>query len=84
MEILYILLVLLVVTRAFGELAERLGQPALLGELLSGVGLGLFVSRYAGSFPVLSQLEGDRVFRAITDLGIFFLHAPRGSGATAP
>lgn len=73
MEILYVLLVLLVVTRAFGEVAERLGQPALLGELLSGVGLGLLVSRYAGIFPILSELEGDRVFRAVTDLGIFFL-----------
>jgi Kef-type K+ transport system membrane component KefB len=73
MEILYVLLVLLVITRAFGELAERLGQPALLGELLSGVGLGLLVSRYAATFPVLSGIEEDRVFRAITDLGIFFL-----------
>ena len=41
MEILYILLVLLVVTRFFGELAERAGQPALVGELLSGIVLVL-------------------------------------------
>lgn len=29
MNILYILLVLLIVTRTFGELVERAGQPAL-------------------------------------------------------
>jgi Kef-type K+ transport system membrane component KefB len=32
MEILYILLVLLIVARVFGEIATRLHQPALVGE----------------------------------------------------
>ncbi|MGE0825192.1 MAG: cation:proton antiporter [Candidatus Binatia bacterium] len=73
MEILYILLVLLVVTRFFGELAERAGQPALVGELVSGIVLGLVVGQYAATFPILSGLTEDRVFIAMTDLGIFFL-----------
>lgn len=42
MEILYILLVLSVITRAFGEVAVRCGQPALVGELLSGIALEEF------------------------------------------
>jgi len=73
MEILYVLLVLLVVTRSFGELAERVGQPALVGELLSGVAIGLVVMRWQPVFPVLSELDTNSVFRAVTDLGIFFL-----------
>ncbi len=73
MHILYILLVLLIVTRLFGELAERFGQPALLGELVSGILLGLVVHHFEGFFPVLSGLVDNEVFTAITDLGIFFL-----------
>ena len=73
MEILYILLVLLIATRAFGEVAVRVGQPALVGELLAGVLLGIVVTRNRATFPVLADLPGDPVFAAITDLGIFFL-----------
>ena len=38
MDLFYVLLILLVVTRAFGELAERLRQPSLVGELIAGIG----------------------------------------------
>ncbi|MGW8311941.1 MAG: cation:proton antiporter [Desulfuromonadales bacterium] len=73
MSIIYILLILLVITRIFGELSERLGQPALLGELVSGICLGVLVHHYHQTFPVLAGLSKDPVFKAITDLGIFFL-----------
>lgn len=73
MELLYVLLVLLVVTRACGELAERLQQPALVGELIAGIVLGVVVARFSASFPVLTDLPDNEVFTAITDLGIFFL-----------
>jgi len=73
MEILYVLLVLLVATRALGEVAVRVGQPALVGELLAGVLLGIVVGLYGQSFPILAELSDDRVFASITDLGIFFL-----------
>jgi Kef-type K+ transport system membrane component KefB len=43
MEIFYVLLVLLAITRAFGELAVRFQQPALVGELLSGIVLGAVI-----------------------------------------
>ena len=73
MEILYVLLVLLIATRAFGELAVRVGQPVLVGELLAGVVLGIVVTHNSETFPVLAELSDDRVFAAVTDLGIFFL-----------
>lgn len=73
MEILYVLLVLLVATRLLGELAVRVGQPALTGELLAGVLIGILVTFQSDAFPVLSALGEDHVFRSITDLGIFFL-----------
>lgn len=73
MEILYILLVLLLVTRVFGEIAVRLGQPALLGELIAGIALGAIATPYSGSFPELAGLTEDPVFVALSDLGIFFL-----------
>jgi Kef-type K+ transport system membrane component KefB len=73
MEILYILLVILVVTRLGAEIAERLGQAALVGELIAGVMLGVVAGQFSGAFPVLSDLGDDRVFQALTDLGIFFL-----------
>lgn len=73
MSIIYILLVLLIVTRIFGEISERLGQPALLGELISGICLGGLVHHYDQSFPVLANLSNNEVFSALTDLGIFFL-----------
>ena len=73
MAIIYILLVLLIVTRFFGEIAERLGQPALLGELVSGILLGLLVRHYDQTFPILAGLSENEVFSSITDLGIFFL-----------
>ncbi len=46
METLCILLILLLATRALGELAVRLGQPALVGELLAGIGLGTVATQY--------------------------------------
>ena len=73
MEILHILLVILVVTRLAGELASRVGQPALVGELIGGVWLGVVVHRFDATFPVLSELSSNEVFVGLTDLGVFFL-----------
>lgn len=73
MDLFYVLLILLVVTRAFGELAARVGQPALVGELVSGVVLGAIIAQNADVLPSLAVLQGNEVFEAITDLGMFFL-----------
>jgi Kef-type K+ transport system membrane component KefB len=73
MELLYILLTLLVVTKLFGEIAVRVGQPALVGELLSGIAVGIVASSFSESLPVLSELTENEVFIALTELGVFFL-----------
>lgn len=73
MEILFILLVLLVITRAFGEFAARLGQPALVGELLAGISLGIVVQFLPELFPIMKNINDNEVFMSLTDLGIFFL-----------
>ncbi len=73
MDIIYILLILLIITRAFGELAVRFRQPPLIGELIAGIVLGIIVKSYSDSFPRLAGLTENEVFTAITDLGIFFL-----------
>jgi Kef-type K+ transport system membrane component KefB len=73
MEIFYVLLVLLVATRTLGEVVVRFKQPALVGEILAGVLLGLIVAQYSGTFPVLADLPDNPVFVALTHLGIFFL-----------
>lgn len=73
MELLYILLVLLVVARLFGEIAERLQLPPLMGELIAGLALGLVGHYYSELFPVLARVPEEEVFHSITDLAIFFL-----------
>ena len=51
MELLGILLLLLVLTRSFGEFANRLGQPPLLGELIAGIALGRSLTPSLIPFP---------------------------------
>ena len=73
MDLFFILLVLLVATRTFGEAAERLGQPALVGELIAGIVLGTLAAQYADLLPHIAGLDQDPVFDSITDLGMFFI-----------
>jgi Kef-type K+ transport system membrane component KefB len=40
-QFLLALIAIFVAAKAFGEIAERLGQPAVLGELLGGVAIGV-------------------------------------------
>lgn len=73
MDLFFVLLVLLVLTRTFGELAVRVGQPSLVGELIAGIVLGAVVSWHRDWFPDLASIEGSAIFNAITDLGMFFI-----------
>lgn len=87
MTTLIILLVILAVTRSAAEIAERIGQPALVGELVAGIGLGAVFAALGQGLgaldPELVQNSGgplscgglvsENVFRSFVDLGVFFL-----------
>jgi Kef-type K+ transport system membrane component KefB len=73
LEILLELLVLLLVARAFGEAAERLGQSASVGELLAGMMLALAATLWGNDIAVLAALAGSEALGHAASLGIFFL-----------
>lgn len=78
MELLYVLLVLLLVTRLLGELAKRMGQPPLIGEVIGGIVLGALADQFPNIFPQLTHLTENKVFSTLTDLAIFFLMLSAG------
>lgn len=73
MHLLYILLILLLVTRIGSEIAVRLKQPALVGELLGGVLLGILIVSAPESAEAIAELDQDATFQAVLDLAVFFL-----------
>lgn len=73
MEAFFAILAFLVFTRLFGELAERLSLPSLVGELLSGVLLGVMTVRLVGWLPELAGLRESESLALITDFSMFFI-----------
>jgi Kef-type K+ transport system membrane component KefB len=73
MDFLYILLVLLLVTRACSEIAVRMDQPALVGELIGGILIGAVVSISVDASATIAQIDSDETFQAVLDLAVFFL-----------
>lgn len=73
MQLLYILLILLVVTRTCSEIAVRLKQPALVGELLGGVLIGVAIAFAPNAPDAIAELDQDETFQAVLDLAVFFL-----------
>ena len=58
------LLLLLAVARFFGEIMERLKQPAMIGEIIAGIMLGP---------SVLNFIHRTEELKVISDLGVFLL-----------
>ena len=63
-----VLAAILVAAKAFGELAERIGQPAVLGELLAGVLLGGSVLGIVPADGVEAEL-----IHVLAELGVLLL-----------
>src|ERR687893_1519336 len=63
-----ILAVMLIAAKLLGELAERFGQPAVLGELIAGVLLG-------GSVLALIPVDGTgaEIIHVLAELGVMLL-----------
>lgn len=55
---------LLVFAHAFGRIAERMGQPALLGQMLAGIALGP---------AALGWINPSAAFSAVADLSVLFV-----------
>ena len=73
MDILFHLLAFLIIARVFGELAERLGQPASVGEIVSGIVLVSAAAWFGQALPFLGQLVASDALEAAAQIGIFFL-----------
>ena len=65
MTLLGVLAAIILATKLLGEIARRLGQPTVLGELLAGVLLG------ASAFGVVNTHEP--VLKAFADIGVLVL-----------
>jgi len=63
-EIIFKIVIILFAAKVFGELAERIGQPPVLGELLAGVVLG-------GS--LLGLIEQNSALILLAELGVIIL-----------
>jgi Kef-type K+ transport system membrane component KefB len=64
-DFLIVLFVILVAAKLLGELAERTGQPAVLGELIAGVLLGV---------SLLGLVDpSDEVLHLLAELGVILL-----------
>ncbi len=64
MTLIEALLLLLIVSRVIGEIVERLGQPAMIGEIAAGVLLGP---------SALGLIQFTPEIKAIADLGVLLL-----------
>jgi len=72
-DILSLILVLLVVTRVFAVLAERVKLPAIVGELVAGVALGFLLRGSHDALILLRSACQSETFIALASLGMFFL-----------
>jgi len=73
LEVFIELLVLLMLTRALGEAAERLGQPASVGEIVAGIALASLAVWFGDSIPFLESLIASEILEYVANLGIFVL-----------
>ena len=67
------LLVLLVATRVFGEVAERIGQPASAGEIMAGIGIAGLIAWIGPGIPFLENLATSHGLELVASVGIFVL-----------
>lgn len=66
------LLILILITRLFGELFERFRQPASVGEIFAGVFL-VFVAAVPFASPIIGNLPHSPFLEITAEFGIFFL-----------
>jgi len=69
-QILYTLIIILLAAKLGGDLVERMGQPAVLGELIFGVILG---NLYLIGVPWFEALKGHPSVAVLAEIGVILL-----------
>jgi Kef-type K+ transport system membrane component KefB len=69
-EVLYALIIILLAAKLGGDLMERWGQPAVLGELIFGVFLG---NAYLLGIPWFEMLKGHEAVTVMAEIGVIIL-----------
>jgi Kef-type K+ transport system membrane component KefB len=67
LQLLLVLALIVVVAKVAGDLAHRLGQPAVFGEILAGLLLGPTALNILG-WPVFAPHEGESLLAVLLDL----------------
>ncbi|HKC63976.1 MAG TPA: cation:proton antiporter, partial [Pyrinomonadaceae bacterium] len=62
--------VILIAAKLCGELFERIGQPAVLGEIIAGIILGNLVLI---GFTAAEPLKSDPIISALAEIGVIIL-----------
>src|SRR6478609_5908065 len=62
--------IMLVLAKLGGEISERLNQPAVLGELITGIILGNLVLL---GFRAVEPLKTDAIIAALAEIGVILL-----------
>lgn len=73
MEILTQVLLLLLVAKIAGWLAERIGQPAMVGEILGGMVLAMVLAVSTWDIPFVSDLRHSQIIEYGLQVGVFSL-----------
>lgn len=69
-EFLFILVIILIFAKGLGELCQKIGQPAVLGELLAGIVIGPSVLALISDASVF---EYKSIFYLLAEIGIMLL-----------
>ena len=67
---LFYFLIILVFSKAFGRLAERFGQPSVLGELVAGV---ILSGSVLALIPSTEGMVGHETFQLLAEVGVVML-----------
>lgn len=70
MPLLTTILILIIVARLFGQLAERFKQPAIVGEMMAGVILGPSAFNFVQSNAALAAISDLSVFLIVLSAGL--------------
>ncbi len=73
MELFFSLVVILLAAKIGAEVCLRLGQPAVLGEILAGVVIGMVIHYAPANVGAMSHLASDELFKGLAELGAFCL-----------